>query len=79
MAAGLIYGAYHTQVLKTEGAKKQEAYDFAQKEKLIADAKAQYKKLNPPKVAASTEAVNLDDPEFDFGKFILGAVEKLGN
>ncbi|KAG7883466.1 hypothetical protein KL938_002703 [Ogataea parapolymorpha] len=62
-----------------EGEKKQELYDYQKKLKLVEAAKAEYRKLNPPKQAAPTEAVNLDDPEFDFGKFILGAVEKLGS
>ncbi|ODV85377.1 hypothetical protein CANARDRAFT_28173 [[Candida] arabinofermentans NRRL YB-2248] len=79
LAAGIIYGAYHTETLKSIGAKKQEAFDFEQKQKLISEAKAEYKKLNPPKVSTTTEAINLDDPDFDFAKFVLGAVDKLAN
>ncbi|KAH3663625.1 hypothetical protein OGAPHI_005026 [Ogataea philodendri] len=80
LATGIVYGAYHTYVLKAEGEKKQELYDYEHKKKLVEEAKAEYKKLHPVKqTAAPTEAVNLDDPEFDFGKFILGAVEKLGS
>ncbi|GMG56057.1 unnamed protein product [Ambrosiozyma monospora] len=76
--AGLGYGLYHTQTLKCVGAKKQEQADYLKRVKLIEEAKAEFKKLNPPKGAESTQAVNLDDPKFDFGEFIVGAVEKLG-
>lgn len=78
IAAGVIAGAYNTQVLKTEGQKKQEAFDFAEKTKLINEAKAEYAKLHPKKEVASTE-INLEDPNLDFAQVILGAVEKLGN
>ncbi|GME75935.1 unnamed protein product [Ambrosiozyma monospora] len=77
--AGLGYGLYHTQTLKSVGAKKQEQADYLKRVKLIEEAKAEFKKLNPPKVAeSSTQSVDLDDPKFDFGEFIVGAVEKLG-
>lgn len=64
--------------MKSEAAKKQEEYDYQHELKLIDEAKKEYKKLNPPKVS-STGAINLEDPDLDFAKVILGAVESLEN
>ncbi|ODV95156.1 hypothetical protein PACTADRAFT_49900 [Pachysolen tannophilus NRRL Y-2460] len=81
LAAGVVYGVYHNQVLKSAGKEKEEQAEYAHKQKLIAEAKAEYAKLNAP-AETKTEAIgslNLDDPNIDFAKVILGAVEGLKN
>lgn len=82
MAAGIVYGAYHTSQLKSAAAKAEEQKAYNAQVALIAEAKAKYAELHKKpeaKTAASTDIkeVNFDDKELDFAKVILSAVEKL--
>lgn len=81
LATGVVYGAYHTQVLKSAGAAKQEILDFKHQEKLIAEAKAEFAKLNAPKEVKTEKvtpgSINLDDPNIDFASVLLSAVDNL--
>ncbi|KAK9468977.1 hypothetical protein V1512DRAFT_202358 [Lipomyces arxii] len=67
LASGVVYGGYHSFVLKSEAASRRAAAEWAHKESLISQAKAEYAKLHPsPVVAASTNTLDLSDPNFDF-------------
>lgn len=83
MAAGIVYGAYHTSQLKSAAAAKEELAAYKKKEALIAEAKAKFAELNkkPEPVVSSSDIkeINFDDKDLDFGKVILSAVESLKN
>lgn len=89
LAAGVLYGAYHTASLKSAAVKAEEARLYAKKEALIAEAKTKFAelkaKLEPKKESAVTSTpassslveINLDDDKLDFAQVILSAVENL--
>lgn len=77
LVAGVFYGFTTDISLKAESQKKKEEAEFQKKVKLIAEAKAEYKKLNPPKVAAT--GFDLENPDLDFAKAIESAIETLEN
>jgi F-type H+-transporting ATP synthase subunit e len=83
LAAGIVYGAYHTSQLKSAAHKAEEQKAFDAKLALIAEAKAEYAKLHKkpeePKPVSNTKEINLDDKELDFAQVILSAVENLKN
>lgn len=62
--------------MKAAGEKKKEEAEYQKKIKLIAEAKAEYKKLNPPKASVGFD---LEDPNLDFGKAIESAIAGLEN
>ncbi|GAV26959.1 hypothetical protein PMKS-000420 [Pichia membranifaciens] len=74
LVTGVLYGFTHDLSLKAAGEKKKEEAEYQKKIKLIEDAKAEYKKLNPPKASAGFD---LEDPNLDFAKAIESAVESL--
>lgn len=74
LVTGVLYGFTHDLSLKAEGAKKKEEAEYQKKVKLIEEAKAEYKKLNPPQASSS---FNLEDPNLDFAKAIESTVESL--
>ncbi|KAG0680037.1 hypothetical protein C6P40_003320 [Pichia californica] len=74
LVAGVFYGFTHDITLKCEHEKKKEEAEYQKKVKLIAEAKEEWKKLNPPKASSG---FNLEDPNLDFGKAIEDAVEHL--
>lgn len=77
LIAGVFYGFTQDLSLKNAHEKKKEEAEFQKKIKLIEEAKAEYKKLNPPKV--STTGFDLEDPNLDFGKAIESAIASLEN
>lgn len=76
LGAGVVYGFVHNSSLKSEAAAKKVADEFAKKETLIAQAKAEYAKLHPKTVApaASSDVVDFDDPKFDLDAYINKAL-----
>ncbi|GMM44468.1 F1F0 ATP synthase subunit E [Pichia kluyveri] len=78
LVAGVFYGFSHDLSLKSEAAKKKEEAEYQKKLNLIAQAKAEYKKLNPPKVESST-TFDLENPDLDFAKAIESAIAGLEN
>lgn len=77
LVAGILYGFTHDLTLKAEAAKKKEEVEYQKKVKLIAEAKAEYKKLHP--VAQSSTNFNLEDPNLDFGKVVESYIASLDN
>ncbi|SCU96013.1 LAME_0F14488g1_1 [Lachancea meyersii CBS 8951] len=65
--------------LKSQASRKSEEKAYADKLQLIDQAKAEYAKLHAPKSEPKGSAVKLDleDPNLDYSKAILGAVESL--
>ncbi|SCU98564.1 LAFA_0G18800g1_1 [Lachancea sp. 'fantastica'] len=77
---GVAVGLKTDMGLKSQASKQQEEKAYAEKLQLIEQAKAEYAKLHAPKVSdtkASGEKLDLEDPNLDYGKVILGAVESL--
>lgn len=78
LGAGVVYGFVHRNGLKNAAEEKAAADKFAQQEKLIQEAKAEYAKLNAQKTpAASTGSINWEDPNLDIGKALESLIEKL--
>ncbi|KAK6465907.1 ATP synthase E chain-domain-containing protein [Scheffersomyces coipomensis] len=69
LGAGIFYGALHRYSLESTHAEQSAAEQWKKEEKLIKAAKAEYAKLNPPKVVASTTkgSINWEDPNLDIG------------
>lgn len=76
LGAGIVYGAVHRYSLGAAEEQKQVAQKWAAEEKLIRQAKAEYKKLNPPKVQTSG-SINWEDENLDFGKALESLIAKL--
>lgn len=79
LGAGVVYGFVHNRSLKSAAEAKKADNEYAQKEKLIAQAKAKYAELHPKPAtpAASTGAVNFDDPKFDLDAYLTKALSSL--
>ncbi|KAG7665567.1 TIM11 [[Candida] subhashii] len=79
LGAGVVYGALHRQTLKSAAEEKSVASKFAQQQKLIDEAKAEYARLNPPKAATpvASGSINWEDPNLDIGKALESLIEKL--
>lgn len=80
LAAGLVFGLKNDLSLKSEASKKEEQRAYEAKMKLVEEAKAEYAKSKQPvSEAGSVSEVNLEDPNVDFAKVILQAVEGMKN
>lgn len=77
LIAGVAYGISTDMSLATAAEKKAEEAAFAKKSALIAEAKAEYQKINAPKAVAGAVAFNLDDDKLDFAKAIDSAIASL--
>ncbi|CCH42148.1 ATP synthase subunit e, mitochondrial [Wickerhamomyces ciferrii] len=81
LAAGVLYGAYHTYSLESTAKKAEAQRLFAKKEALILEAKAKFAELNAPKKVETpktqSKEINLDDDKLDFAQVIISAVESL--
>ncbi|KAK9461354.1 ATP synthase E chain-domain-containing protein [Lipomyces oligophaga] len=75
-AFGVVYGVSHSFSISSARTKAHEAAEWAHKEKLIAQAKAEYAKLHP-KPASESATIDLSDPNFDFAKYLESAVSSL--
>ncbi|GMM27586.1 F1F0 ATP synthase subunit E [Martiniozyma asiatica (nom. inval.)] len=76
LIAGVAYGFTTDLSLKAAAAKKAEEKEFQKKVALIAEAKAEYKKLHA-KPAAASGSFNLEDPNLDFAQAITNAIASL--
>ncbi|KAK7204987.1 ATP synthase E chain-domain-containing protein [Myxozyma melibiosi] len=74
LGAGVIYGAAHSFSITSARKAKHAADEWAHKEALIAQAKAEYAKLHPKPVAAAGATLDLSDPNFDYAKFLESAL-----
>ena len=80
LGLGVVYGFTHRYSLKSAALKKEADDKLKNTEKLIAEAKEEYAKLNNKgKDSSSTDLskINLDDKNLDFAKVILGSLETL--
>ncbi|SCU91665.1 LADA_0F11298g1_1 [Lachancea dasiensis] len=80
VALGIAVGLKTDLGLKSEAARKSEQKAYSDKLQLIEQAKAEYAKLHAPKKEASSGSVakfDLEDPNLDYAKVILGAVDSL--
>ncbi|CAR57990.1 uncharacterized protein GVI51_H06919 [Nakaseomyces glabratus] len=77
LGLGLLVGLKTDFSLRGAAAKKLEEEEFSKRQQLIADAKAEWAKLHPPKTKATTKEINFDDPNLDFGELIVNAVNAL--
>lgn len=80
LGLGLFFGFRNDMILKCNAKKKEEQAQYDQKLKLVEEAKKEYAKLQPAatlKDTPTTTAVNLEDPNIDFEKVILNAVDSL--
>ncbi|CAI4038185.1 hypothetical protein SMKI_04G5250 [Saccharomyces mikatae IFO 1815] len=80
LGLGLFFGFRNDMILKCNAKKKEEQAQYEEKLRLVDEAKREYAKLHPvevPKVLPTTASVNLEDPNIDFEKVILNAVESL--
>ncbi|CAI4057250.1 hypothetical protein SUVZ_02G4370 [Saccharomyces uvarum] len=80
LGLGLFFGFRNDMILKCNARKKEEQAQYDEKLKLVGEAKKEYAKLQPaatPKNTHTTTAVNLEDPNIDFEKVILNAVDSL--
>lgn len=80
LGLGLFFGFRNDMILKCNAKKKEEEAQYEKKLRLVDEARKEYAKLQPvvtPKDAPKTTSVNLEDPNIDFEKVILNAVESL--
>ncbi|CAI1845360.1 hypothetical protein SEUBUCD646_0B04320 [Saccharomyces eubayanus] len=80
LGLGLFFGFRNDMILKCNAKKKEEQAQYDEKLKLVEEAKKEYAKLQPAatlKDTPATIAVNLEDPNIDFEKVILNAVDSL--
>ncbi|CAK9441108.1 uncharacterized protein LODBEIA_P49770 [Lodderomyces beijingensis] len=81
LGLGVVYGAYHRYSLESTYAKQQAAKQWKQEEKLIAEAKALYKKIETPpqpvKPQGNASAINWEDPNLDVGATLESLLAKL--
>lgn len=77
LGAGVVYGAVHRYNLQAALEQQAKAAQYQAEEKLIRKAKAEYARLTAPKDAPVGAAVNLEDPNLDFGKLVESWVQKL--
>ncbi|CCH58118.1 hypothetical protein TBLA_0A03180 [Henningerozyma blattae CBS 6284] len=81
---GLVAGYRYDRKLKRQAADLQEQNAYNQQLKLVEEAKLAYSKENPTEVKTNETPVDgtkfdLEDPNLDYGKVILNAVETLKN
>ncbi|WLF80269.1 F1F0 ATP synthase subunit e, mitochondrial [Lodderomyces elongisporus] len=81
LGLGVVYGAYHRFSLESAFAKQQAAAQWKKEEKLIAEAKSIYQKINtPPKQEtpkSQAGSINWEDPNLDFGAVLESLIAKL--
>ncbi|ODQ64406.1 hypothetical protein NADFUDRAFT_83888 [Nadsonia fulvescens var. elongata DSM 6958] len=69
LAAGVYYGYKENRARNSAAVVRHEAQDWARKEQLIKQAKAEWVKLNPVKTPAGVVS-DIEDPNFDIEKYI---------
>lgn len=75
LGAGVFYGFFHNRTLASQAEEKRFQQEWARKEKLIAEAKEKFAKLNAPK-GDSGVITDVNDPNFDIDKYINYALKE---
>ncbi|KAJ5747261.1 uncharacterized protein N7511_008957 [Penicillium nucicola] len=73
LVAGLVYGVYHQSSLNSITKRTEIEHEYARKERLIEQAKAEYKKKTQPqetKTQPTGLITNFEDPKFDLEAFL---------
>ncbi|CAI7652380.1 unnamed protein product [Penicillium glandicola] len=72
LVAGLVYGVYHQSSLNSVTKRAEVEHEYARKERLIEQAKAEYKKKTQPQQETQTSGLitNFEDPKFDLEAFL---------
>ncbi|ODA78770.1 hypothetical protein RJ55_06153 [Drechmeria coniospora] len=72
LAVGVFYGFSHQRTITATQQAQHQEHEYAQKQKLINKAKAEFAKKNNPKSASESGIItNADDPKFDLEKYLL--------
>lgn len=74
LGLGFLIGFKTDWSLKSEAKEREEEDKYQAKVKLVKEARAEYRRLHPVVATPGKVEVNLDDPNFDFGKFIEDAI-----
>ncbi|CAL5868626.1 uncharacterized protein PFLUO_LOCUS2853 [Penicillium psychrofluorescens] len=78
LVAGLVYGVYRQSSLNSTAKRAEIEHEYARKERLIEQAKAEWKKKTMPqesKPQASGLITNFEDPKFDLEAFLKAKAE----
>ncbi|KAJ5213759.1 hypothetical protein N7449_000928 [Penicillium cf. viridicatum] len=74
LVAGLVYGVYHQSSLNSVTKRAEIEHEYVRKERLIEQAKAEYKKKTQPQQETKTQTsgliTNFEDPKFDLEAFL---------
>ncbi|OQE44455.1 hypothetical protein PENCOP_c002G05314 [Penicillium coprophilum] len=74
LVAGLVYGVYHQSSLNSVTKRTEIEHEYARKERLIEQAKAEYRKKTQPQQEIKTQTsgliTNFEDPKFDLEAFL---------
>lgn len=77
LGAGVFYGFWHNRTLANQAEVKRFNKEWARKEKLIAEAKEKYAKLNAPKDSSPSGVItDINDPNFDVEKYLNHALKE---
>ncbi|KAJ6109681.1 hypothetical protein N7486_001916 [Penicillium sp. IBT 16267x] len=78
LVAGLVYGVYHQSSLNSIAKRAEVEHEYARKERLIEQAKAEWKKRTQPQ-ETQTQATGLitdpENPKFDLEAFLQAKAE----
>jgi len=75
LGAGVIYGFIHQRTIYTQAEKQKDSAEYAHKEALIRQAKAEWAKRNPPKISTSGVITDPTDSRFDLEVFLQSIAE----
>ncbi|KAJ5902376.1 hypothetical protein N7495_002904 [Penicillium taxi] len=73
LVAGLVYGVYHQSSITSQTKRAEIEHEYARKERLIEQAKAEWKKRTTPQqtqTQTSSLVTDISDPNFDLEAFL---------
>ncbi len=76
LGCGLVYGFVHEKNLKSQGKKEREEYKVSQKQKLIDEAKKEWKLQHAVKIN-KTGKIDWESKDLDWGKAIDDTLKTL--
>ncbi|KAI5808165.1 ATP synthase E chain-domain-containing protein [Peziza echinospora] len=77
LGAGILYGFLHQRKIYAQAKEHKLSSDYAHKEALIAQAKAEYARQNPPKPVSRNGVISdPNDPRFELEPFLLKIAEE---
>ncbi|VEU20369.1 DEKNAAC101175 [Brettanomyces naardenensis] len=76
LGAGLVYGFIHVESLKKKGKVEVEKYQFERQEKLVEDAKKEWKLQHPSK-APQGGKIDLSKSDLDWAQVVDDAIKTL--